>query len=135
MFHDIVLARYIKHFWTLNLLISLGFHLYFRADFPGTSTPAPPPPPPPPPPRFLKNILAQSGFDCESALLLLNEDKIKKNELEVAANLESYRNLFKKTVYEKNQNADGEFHFLIGHRELLLSIPESLQQKNARKKK
>lgn len=91
---------------------------------------------------FLKNILSQSGFDCESALLLLNEDKIKKNELEVAANLESYRNLFKKTVYEtryeKNQNADlntdGEFHFLIGHRELLLSIPESLKQKNARKK-
>lgn len=71
-------------------------------------------------PSFLKYVLLRSGFDCESALLLLNEDKINKIELDVAANPE----LLKNTVYE---NKNGEFKFLVGHRELILNIPETIR--------
>lgn len=81
-------------------------------------------------PSFIKDILLHSGFDCESALLLINEERIKKIELDVAAKPELLNN----TVYEeKIRNSNDEFQFLIGHRELILNIPETIRQKNTKK--
>lgn len=83
-------------------------------------------------PAFLKKILINSGFDCESSLLLLNEEVIKNLESEV--NLK--KELLKNTVYDSK---DGDFKFLIGHRQLLLNIPPTINARiekiKSRKKK
>lgn len=82
-------------------------------------------------PSFIKSILLRSGFDCEASLLLLNEEKLKKIEVDLAA----YPELLKDTVYEtKNRNPTSEFNFLFGHRELILNIPETIRNKNREKK-
>lgn len=78
-------------------------------------------------PIFIKNILEACGYDHESTLNLLNENSIKQIEREV----DERKNLVKGTVYE---NKDGPFHFLIGHKELILSIPNTLKKLSAQKK-
>lgn len=79
-------------------------------------------------PKFLKNILIHCGFDCESTLSLLNEDAIDKIEKEVDIKKE----LIKNTIYEKKE---GNFKFLIGHKQLILAIPETLAETIRAKKR
>lgn len=76
----------------------------------------------------MKNILIHCGFDCESTLSLLNEDAIDKIEKEVDIKKE----LIKNTIYEKKE---GNFKFLIGHKQLILAIPETLAETIRAKKR
>lgn len=78
-------------------------------------------------PNFIKNILEFCGFDNDSTLLLLNEKSIEQIESEVDKN----KHLVKDTVYEKK---DGKFNFLIGHKELILNIPNILKTLAEQKK-
>lgn len=81
-------------------------------------------------PDFIKEILIQSGYDCESALLTLNEQSFPNIEKEVNKN----KNVLKGTVYEEKLNDN--FTFLIGHKAIILSIPETLKKiKNKNKTK
>lgn len=81
-------------------------------------------------PSFIKFVLKFCGFEEESTLLLINEETIKKIEEEVTKN----KQLIAKTVYEKNTQADEEFRFLIGHKDLILNIPKTLKDSVKSKK-
>lgn len=79
-------------------------------------------------PNFHKDILIKCGFDCESALLLLNEVKIKQIEAQVNINKE----LIKGTIYEKSSK---NFEFRLGHKDLILSVPSTIKEIKAKKPK
>lgn len=78
-------------------------------------------------PIFIKDILESCGYDHESTLILLNENSIKEIESEV----EGKKDLIKNTVYE---HKDGPFSFLIGHKQLILNIPNILKKISEQKK-
>lgn len=80
-------------------------------------------------PQFIKDILLNNGFDWEYALLGITEKEIEKLEADVNEN----KHLIKDTIYETKE---GTFKFLIGHRIVLLNIPQTLnayKNKNQRK--
>lgn len=77
-------------------------------------------------PIFIKNILEHFGYNDESTLLLLSQESIKQIEIEITAQ----KDLIKDTVYKKK---DGVFQFLIGHKELISSIPDTLKERSAEK--
>lgn len=77
-------------------------------------------------PKFIKDILINSGFDCELALENLDREVIEKIEEDVELN----KGWIKDTVYEDKKQ---KFKFLLGHQALLLQIPQVL--KEIRKKK
>lgn len=77
-------------------------------------------------PKVIKDILDSTGFDNEVSLLSLNKDIIKEIEKSVKEN----PIIVKKSVYETIAK---DFEFNLGHRTLLLRIPEFLAQ-NSKKK-
>lgn len=79
-------------------------------------------------PTFLKLLLLNLGYDCETVLETLNEDEILKIESEINLNRDAYKELLKNTIYE---NQIGEFKFLIGHKTLILKIPEHVRSRLA----
>lgn len=64
--------------------------------------------------------------DNEISLEQINEDRLREVEIFVEKN----KNLNKNSVYE---NKPGEIKFLLGHRVLILGIPNSLKESRAKK--
>lgn len=71
-------------------------------------------------PKFIKEILNFCGYDNEHSIVLLNEGSI----IEIEEKVNSNKWLLKHTVYERNDT----FKFLIGHKALVLKLPETINK-------
>lgn len=78
-------------------------------------------------PEFIKRILNYTGFDNAYSLQTLNEETITQIENTVNEN----RHLFANTIYERVE----KFSFLLGHRNLLLDLPKSVEDLSKKKRK
>lgn len=71
-------------------------------------------------PKFITDILLKHGFDCEYAIEQINEKTLEQLESEI-----------KEPLYENSsENLDENcksFKFLLGHRAIILNIPETLK--------
>lgn len=81
-------------------------------------------------PAFIVNILIESGFESEIALRQLNEESV--TEIEEFVNVK--RDLLINTSYAE-LGIDEPFKFLIGHKKILLSIPNQIKISKSSKKK
>lgn len=70
-------------------------------------------------PKFILNVLIKCGFDNKNSIKLINEESIKILETYVNEN----KNILKNTNYKSNI----EFKFAIGHKLLLLNLPQYLE--------
>lgn len=83
-------------------------------------------------PQFIKNILISCGFESEASLKTINEQSIEL--------IENYVNRKKELLEGTNYiNEDGSltsdpFKFLIGHKLLLLSIPQTIVEYTSEKR-
>lgn len=77
-------------------------------------------------PKVIKDILNSTGFDNEVTLLSLNQDVIKEIEKSVKEN----PTIVEKTIYK---DIAKDFEFNLGHKTLLLSIPEFLAKHSKKK--
>lgn len=85
-------------------------------------------------PQFIKKILADCGYDSAVSLQTIDEKAIDKIEVEINSNLIIYRDYFENTLYEKKLD-NSEFKFLIGHRAILLDLPNKIKQCNEEKER
>lgn len=80
-------------------------------------------------PTFIKDILLNTGFDCEHAMKTIDENTVTIIEKKVELD---HTNLLKGTTYEPELENSRENHlpfkFLIGHRALILGIPSTLDK-------
>lgn len=74
-------------------------------------------------PGFIKTILFQSGFDCDSALKQLNEEAV----IEIEQFIETNKAKFVENL--KDYDLTELFKFLPGHRRLILSLPKYIEIK------
>lgn len=80
-------------------------------------------------PTDIEKFLVSSGFDCESAILGINKEIIKEIELFVNDN----KHLLEHTSYETVLRNNTVFKFKPGHKSILLLLPKSLSEYNAKK--
>lgn len=73
-------------------------------------------------PKFLKSILITSGYDCKSALQVLDEQSIIDIEEFVQTNRGKFAEILKDTKYENITL----FKFRPGHRKLIINLPKHL---------
>lgn len=78
-------------------------------------------------PEFIINILKKCAFDCNS-LELLDVNSIK----EIQKYIEQHPELLRKTPYEKENTEN--FKFKIGHKHLILGIPNFIKKISEEKK-
>lgn len=76
-------------------------------------------------PTFIKEILLNTGFDCEHAIKTIDENTIPIIEKKVELD---HPNLLEGTIYEPKLENHLPFKFLIGHRALILEIPLTLDK-------
>lgn len=81
-------------------------------------------------PTFIKDILLNTGFDCEHALKTIDEKTIPTIEKKIELN---HPHLLNGTIYESKLDSHLPFEFLIGHRALILEIPSTLEKYLTRK--
>lgn len=83
-------------------------------------------------PPIIKTILSEYGFDNELVLQTLNEDAIKIIEEKVRAGVRENPNLLNGTAYDQTTQ---NFHFLLGHRLLILDFANKAREFVQSKKK
>lgn len=78
-------------------------------------------------PKFLKSISIYSGFDSEPALQAITEKEIQQIEEVINEDKDFLKINLKGTNYEKHlEDENFKFKFLIGHKTILLKIPQTL---------
>lgn len=81
-------------------------------------------------PSFIKDILLNTGYDCEHAIQTIDEKSISTIEKKIESD---HPHLLKGTIYERKPENNLPFEFLLGHRALILEIPSTLAKYLKRK--